>query len=147
MPNRFAVLLSALAVAALVAACGAAGPTGSPAGSPGTPVAVALEEFSITPNPASVAAGPVTFKITNSGTIEHELVVLGSTGLAPDQLPSDDGGVTIDEEEVGVAAEQEGVAAGSSATLNATLAAGSYVLICNIETHWQSGMRVAFTVH
>lgn len=148
MPMRFAALSVPLLVVAVVAGCEpAATPTGTPAGSPGTPVAVTLREFAIEPSPSNVAAGPVTFRITNSGTIEHEFVILGPTGLPVDQLPSDDGGQTVDEEEVGVVGEQEAIGAGTSATLNATLAAGNYVLICNIETHYTSGMRVAFTVH
>ena len=143
-------LVARLVVVVAIVGCGGAGgtvsPTGTPAGSPTASVAVTLGEFSVTPSPAGAAAGPVTFQVTNSGALEHEFVVLGPTELAPDQLPSADGGLTVDEAAVGVAAELEGIPAGSGATLDTPLSSGSYVLICNIETHWQSGMRAAFTV-
>ena len=143
--------VAGLAVAALLTSCGGTGlttvPSGTPAGSPGTPVAVTLREFTVDANPNTVAAGPVTFQIANSGAIEHSFVVVGPTGLGADGLPSDDGGQTVDVEEVGEKGEVGAIAAGSSATLNATLAAGNYVLICNIASHYSAGMRVALTVH
>ena len=149
-----AIALSLLVSLALVGCGGTPAttkPTGTPAGTPsasgGTVVQVTEQEFSITPNPTSVAAGTVSFNVKNNGTLEHEFLVLGPTGLPPEGLPSDDGGNTVDEEEVGVVAEDEGVPAGTSTTVTANLAAGNYVLICNIATHWSSGMRVAFTVH
>ncbi len=150
MSKRPVVPVIRFAIAALLASCGGAGvtvgPSASLAESPGTPVAVTLHEFSIEANPNTVEAGAVTFQIANSGTIEHSFVIAGPTGLGPDQLPSDDGGQTVDVEEVGEKGELSGIGAGSSTTLNATLAAGRYVLICNIASHYSSGMRVAFTV-
>jgi uncharacterized cupredoxin-like copper-binding protein len=149
--GRFSPSIVPLAIAALVASCGGAGvttgPSGTPAGSPGTPVAITLREFAVDANPGSVTAGPVTFQIANSGAIEHSFVIVGPTGLGADGLPSDDGGQTVDVEEVGEKGELDAIAAGSSVTLNATLPAGNYVLICNIASHYSSGMRVAFSVH
>lgn len=151
MSKRLAASIAWLGIAALLASCGGAGvtvePSGTPAGSAGNPVAVFLRDFAIDANPSSVAAGPVTFQIANTGAIQHSFFIVGPTGLQADQLPSDDGGQTVDVEEVGEKGELSGIGAGSAATLNATLAAGNYVLICNISTHYSSGMRIAFTVH
>jgi uncharacterized cupredoxin-like copper-binding protein len=149
MPHRRTALAVSLLTLGLLGGCGgpAATPTGTPAGSAGTPVAVTLTEFAVAVTPNSVAAGPITFAVANSGTIEHELVVVGPTGLGVDQLPSDNAGDTVDVEEVGDKGKVDKIAAGSTATLKVTLPAGSYVLICNIATHYDSGMRVAFTVH
>ena len=77
------------------------------------------------------------------------------TDLAPDALPTaQDGSVDETGEGVELIDELEDIAVGDTPTLTADLAAGNYVFICNIveqeggETisHYQQGMRVAFTV-
>ena len=59
---------------------------------------------------------------------------------------NDDG--TVDEEAKGVTHidEVEDVAACSAASLDVSLKAGSYVIICNLPGHYASGMHTAFTV-
>jgi uncharacterized cupredoxin-like copper-binding protein len=127
----------------LVAGCSAGGGT----------VKVTLAEFSVTPDKTEIAAGSVTFEVTNNGPDDvHEVVVI-QTDLAPGALPVDSTG-TVDEAGGGmeVKGEIEDIAVGSSETLTLELAAGSYVLICNIytesehEAHYSEGMRAAFTV-
>ena len=73
--------------------------------------------------------------------------------LAPDALPTaEDGSVDEAGEGVELQDEIEDIAVGDTQSVTIDLAAGDYVLICNIydeaeqEAHYQEGMRVAFTV-
>lgn len=114
---------------------------------------VKLQEYAIIPGAASATAGTVTFDVTNAGPDDvHEFVVV-KTDLAPDALPTNKDG-TVDEEAAGLEpqGEVEDVAVGDTQSLTLDLSAGNYVFICNIyeddthESHYQEGMRVAFTV-
>jgi uncharacterized cupredoxin-like copper-binding protein len=135
--------LAAVGGLVLMPACGGGGET----------VDVTLQEFAVGVDPASVSAGEVTFSVTNDGPDDvHEFVVI-QTDLGPTELPTDENGAV---EETGegmeVIDEIEDMEVGASEDLTVDLEAGSYVLICNIwdedeqESHYQEGMRVAFTV-
>lgn len=108
-------------------------------------VNVELNEWSVTPDVSSVTAGDIDFVATNTGAIDHELVVL-KTDLAADALPVADG--KVDEHGAGVEeiGEIEEFAAGATESATFTLTPGSYVLICNIAGHYEAGMYTAFTV-
>jgi len=119
----------------------------------GGDVAITLQEFAVAAQPSSVAAGEVTFDVTNAGPDDtHEFVVI-QTDLAPDELPTDETGA-VDEEGEGMVAvdEIEDIEVGANPTLTVDLEAGNYVLICNIydedeqESHYQEGMRTALVV-
>ena len=58
--------------------------------------------FSVTVDPASTPAGSVTFNVTNTGTIIHNLRVIKSDE-APDALPMTSDGFYVDEEQVEIA--------------------------------------------
>ena len=109
----------------------------------------------MTPAQASAPAGQVTFQAKNTGPEdEHELVVL-KTDLDPGDLPTKSDG-SVNEEGKGLEAvgEIEEFKVGKTQSKAFDLAAGSYVLICNVvekdegktEAHYQLGMRTAFTV-
>jgi len=136
-PVRVAVWL---AVAATLAACGGGGGGGGDGG-----VAATLADYSISLDPSSVAAGSVSFDITNDGPQTHEFVVF-KTDLAPDALPVSDGLVEEESPDLELIGEVEDIAAGATATLEENLDAGSYVVICNIVTHYELGMRTELTV-
>ncbi len=97
--------------------------------------------------PDSVAAGDVTFTVQNTGTIDHEVVVL-KTETGFDELavgkPEPD---KIDESasvgESGDPAVKPGET--RSFTIKA-MTSGKYVLVCNIAKHYAMGMRAPFTV-
>jgi mono/diheme cytochrome c family protein/uncharacterized cupredoxin-like copper-binding protein len=127
---------------------GTAGPTPTPL--PGaTKVAVSLNDspFQVKPDASSAPAGPVEFDVKNDGAGPHNFRVI-QTDLAPDKLPLT--GSQVDENQLGsaVVARSAGnfIAAGATDTVAAQLAPGNYVLICNVPTHYSSGMHVAFTV-
>lgn len=137
-----ALVLSVIGLV-FIAGCAAGGGT----------VKVKLQEFAIVPDKAEITAGKVTFEVTNDGPADvHEFVVI-KTDLAPGDLPVDETG-TVDEtgEGMEVKGEIEDVAVGASESVPLDLAAGKYVLICNIysedekESHYKEGMRIAFTV-
>jgi uncharacterized cupredoxin-like copper-binding protein len=128
-------------------------PACSDDGGDASTVDVTLQEFAVVPGSSSAPAGSVTFNVTNDGPEdEHEFVVI-RTDLSPVDLPTVEDG-SVDEEGEGLEPvnEIEGIPVGETQTLTVDLDAGSYVLICNIydedeqESHYQEGMRVAFTV-
>ena len=156
-PRMGARRLSGAAAVAAFALAGCAASSGSPSqeagGGDATTIDVALQEWSVTPSAASVAAGDVTFVITNDGPNDvHEFVVL-KTDLDPGELPTDDhGAVSEDGEGIEVIDEIEDIPVGETQELSVSLDAGNYVLLCNIydegedEAHYQMGMRTAFEV-
>jgi uncharacterized cupredoxin-like copper-binding protein len=116
-------------------------------------VDVTVQEFAVIPAESSVGSGEITFKVNNKGPDDtHEFVVI-KTDLAPDALPTDENGA-VDEagEGIEVIDEIEDIAVGQTPSVTVDLAAGSYVLICNVfdeeeqEAHYTMGMHTAFTV-
>ena len=103
--------------------------------------------------PASVPAGKVEFVVKNTGTIQHELIVLKST-TPFDQLPIVDAGdppapVSSGANKVSEATsvgESGNVDVGKTKSVTLDLKTGSYVLVCNIAQHYGLGMRAAFSV-
>ncbi|HEX9737612.1 MAG TPA: hypothetical protein VGA91_00125 [Candidatus Limnocylindria bacterium] len=118
-----------------------------------TTVNVSLQEWAVVPDETSVPAGEITFSVTNDGPNDvHEFVIL-RTDLDPGDLPVDEhGAVTEAGEGIEVIDEIEDIPVGETQEVSADLAAGSYVLLCNIysadedEAHYAEGMRIAFTV-
>jgi uncharacterized cupredoxin-like copper-binding protein len=118
----------------------------------GTTVNVTEKEFTVTPDVVTAAAGCVTFHVSNTGNDTHEFLVI-KTDLAEDALPTESDG-SYEENGPGTELLDEisEIAPGASADLTLNLAAGKYVLICNMvdldeaEVHYQLGMHAAFTV-
>jgi uncharacterized cupredoxin-like copper-binding protein len=113
----------------------------------GTPVNVLLEDFTLRRDVDVVPAGTVRFRILNQGPTTHELSVI-RTDRAPDKLPLQRDGLTINEDAPGMdfLDEAEGLDIGDRRTLVLHLPAGNYVLYCNMEGHYLGGMHAAFTV-
>jgi uncharacterized cupredoxin-like copper-binding protein len=132
------------------AAAPASQPPASSGGGGGTSVTAKLTEFKIELDPTTAPGGPVTFELTNSGTVVHEFVVF-KTDLAADKLPLAADGATVDEAGAGASLtlvdEVEDIAVGATASLAVDLPAGHYVAICNVPAHYTSGMRTEFTTN
>ena len=113
----------------------------------GTPVNVLLEDFKVRQDAAAVPAGTVSFRIRNQGPTTHEFIVV-RTDRAPDELPLQGDGLTVNEEAPGIELldEVEGLDIDDRQTLVLDLAAGNYILYCNLEGHYLGGMHAAFTV-
>ncbi len=120
-------------------------PTATEPAASETTVDVSLSEFVVDLSTDTASAGTFTFNVTSDGAIFHNFRVI-ATDLAPDALPTDDATFSVDEEQLDVVASSEDLDPGEQDTLTVDLAAGSYVLICNIPTHYQGGMTAAFTV-
>ncbi len=82
----------------------------------------------------------MTFKVKNSASIEHELVVI-KTNTPAAKLKVKNGEAS----EAGSVGEVE-LGGGSSKTLKLNLKKGHYVLICNVKGHYMAGMHKDFTV-
>ena len=126
--------LAALSVT-LLAACSTAN----------APVTVGLKTFGLTLSTTTVKAGDVTFNATNNAPdIQHEMILIKSDVPADQLKIATDG--RIDEEAVEKVDEVSELDPGKSGTLTVKLAAGHYVLFCNIVGHYAQGMRADFTV-
>ena len=118
-------------------------------------VVLTLGEFTIKPSSPQAKAGLVSFKAENAGAEEHEVVIV--KGEKAEALPTDADGA-LDEEKLPEGAligEIEGFPGGQVCSGTFNLAAGKYVLLCNIvetepngekEAHFKEGMHAPFTV-
>jgi len=139
------------------------GVTVTTAAASGTKVAVTVSDtkgldapMTMTVDPATVPAGDVTFSVKNTGTIDHEMIVV-KTDTPFDQIPIDNAGdppapVTTGADKVsedGSVGEtgDPNVKPGETRTFTVKdMKAGKYVLLCNIAKHYGLQMRIAFTV-
>jgi uncharacterized cupredoxin-like copper-binding protein len=99
-------------------------PAATPVASGANTVDVTLTEFTID-MPATVAAGEVTFIVTNTGSVEHNFEVEGQ-GI---------------EEEF-----EENLQPGETGELTLTLEPGTYEVYCPVGDHAEQGMEIELTV-
>jgi uncharacterized cupredoxin-like copper-binding protein len=102
---------------------------------------VTEKEWGVTPLPAKVKAGKVTFSVKNTGHLSHEFLVIKTTKAA-NKLPTK-GAVAVVTGQVGKIAQFK---PGVTKTLTLTLKPGHYVLICNLPAHYKAGQFANFTV-
>lgn len=102
---------------------------------------VTLRDGRIALNQTTLPEGEVTINVTNSGTIDHMVVILKTDA---ERLDIDPHTFMVPEE--GLVGEIENIPAGKSASLKLDLTAGRYLIICNKPTHYTSGMHISFTV-
>ena len=127
--NLFALLILSLGV--LLAGCG---------GPKTAELSVSMSEFSFSPSSVSVPAGAeVTLNLTNSGTIEHNWVLLDAGYEASAPFDADDQAEVVAETKVAAGETQ-------SFSFTAPSAAGSYQVVCSIPGHLEAGMKASFTV-
>jgi uncharacterized cupredoxin-like copper-binding protein len=135
-----------IALAGSLAACGA---RSAPATSrPATTVGIVLQDFKIVPGATRVAAGQVTFDVSNHGPATHEFNV-DRTNLAADSLPIDSTGLQLDSasSQLQHQGSIESLDLGASRRLSLDLKPGHYVFYCNLPGHYLSGMRVSLDVY
>ena len=107
-------------------------------------VTVDMKEYAITLSVATIKAGTIKFGIRNNGTMVHDFDVY-KTDLPLDKLPVDGGSAKVKMD--GLVKQMINIAANRSTTLSADLAAGRYVIICNVAGHYQLGMRAELQVN
>jgi uncharacterized cupredoxin-like copper-binding protein len=116
---------------------------------PTGPVAVSLDQWSITPQTSTVAAGPVTFDVSNDGSITHEFVVMRTDTPAADfHIGSFEGEKPrVNEDTVGTNVGETGdMEAATTKSVTIDLKPGHYVFMCNLPAHYGLGMHTDFTV-
>ena len=96
---------------------------------------------------STVAAGPVSLRVHNSGALTHELLVLP---LGPNQYPGqraigadgrvDESGSLAEASRTCGADAGDGITAGAMAWTTTSLAPGRYELECNVAGHYGAGM-------
>jgi uncharacterized cupredoxin-like copper-binding protein len=98
-------------------------------------------------SPVSATSGDVTFTVKNTGTIDHEVVVL-KTDTAFDQLKvGDTEADKVDESSSVGETGDPALKPGETRTFTVSaMAAANYALVCNIAKHYGLGMRTAFKV-
>ena len=102
---------------------------------------------------ATAPHGTVSFLVTNSGSINHEMVVLPlPTSRAVGARPIGRGarieetGSLGEASKTGGAGAGEGIVPGASGWVTVTLAPGQYELVCNLAGHYTAGMYTQLTV-
>jgi len=106
-------------------------------------VAVHMQDYRVILSVPTVKAGTVKFGIKNEGGMEHSFELI-RTDLPFDKIPT-----TADAKakEDGLIKQVKSIAVGKVSVVSADLAAGKYVVICNVAGHYQLGMRAALTVN
>jgi uncharacterized cupredoxin-like copper-binding protein len=112
----------------------------APAASLAHASAVTLSEFNVAPKPTQLASGPVTFNVSNGGTVKHEFVVIKTSKPASDLLKNGRA------DETGNVGEIGGLDPGQTKTLKLDLTAAHYALICNLPGHYAAGQYADLTV-
>ncbi len=144
----------------VIACGGGTSDSGSSSSGSSSTVAISMDDqggtYTMVPSPTSIAAGSVTFDISNVGLIAHEfkVVKLNDAGMAADltDLPTEGGLISESGNMVdGVGTVlgsllEADLPAGGEDELTLTLEAGEYMLLCNVATHYQLGMWSEFTV-
>jgi uncharacterized cupredoxin-like copper-binding protein len=105
-------------------------------------VAVHMQDYKVILSVPTVKAGTVKFGIKNEGSMEHSFELI-RTDLPFDKLPT-----TADAKakEDGLIKQVKSLPVGKVSVVSADLAAGKYVVICNVAGHYQLGMRAALEV-
>jgi uncharacterized cupredoxin-like copper-binding protein len=145
--GRALILVPAvIALAGSLAGCSAR--SAPAAARPPTTVGIVLQDFKIVPGATRVAAGRVSFAVSNNGPATHELNV-DRTNLAADSLPIDSTGLQLDSAspELQHQGSVESLDLGASRRLSLDLKPGHYVFYCNLPGHYLSGMRVSLDVY
>jgi plastocyanin len=123
----FAAMIAAVAIFGREPAEASGAKEGAPAPAASKPIDVTEVEFAIKLPPISkLAAGKVTFDVKNAGKIPHDLVISGGQASGQTKTPL--------------------IQPGQSATITATLAAGSYTLFCSVPGHKAAGMVAKLSV-
>lgn len=144
--NRIVVIPAVLAMSVGASACGSddddAGDESEPQS---TEISGSVAEWSVAVDATSAPAGDVSFTIDNEGTIGHEFLIV-KTDIAPGEIPVDGDHFPEDAEGIEVIDEIGEYPAGTTETLDVTLDAGTYQLVCNLPTHYGNGMFTGFEV-
>jgi uncharacterized cupredoxin-like copper-binding protein len=106
----------------------------------------------LTPSPSSIAAGRITFVVTNYGALNHEFLMLPTPADGIGTRPVAGNGKIDETSSLGEASTScgegpgNGIATGSKSWVTLTLRPGRYELLCDVQWHYADGMYASFTV-
>jgi uncharacterized cupredoxin-like copper-binding protein len=107
---------------------------------------------SVLASPDIVARGTVTFVATNTGALNHELLVLPAPTDGVGTRPVRANGKIDESTSLGEASTScgqgtgGGVSPGTTSWVTLHLAPGNYELLCDVRWHYANGMFAGFTV-
>lgn len=102
--------------------------------------------FQIHMSQDTARAGPITFHVVNGADdMLHEFIII-QTDASAAELPTDEMTGRVKEEAVTIIAAAEDIPPSNSRDITVNLAAGHYVMVCNLPGHYLQGMRIDFTV-
>jgi uncharacterized cupredoxin-like copper-binding protein len=138
MSQQGAMYSAGMASSAGMGRAGAAGSsTSGVAAAPAGAVRATMGEMWIRSSTSSHKAGKVTFAVSNQGQMVHWFAIAKAPiKIDPSGTPAASG----------IIAKSAELSPGASAILTATLAPGSYQLVCLMPGHYAAGQHVAFTV-
>jgi len=111
-----------------------------------SPGPVNLSDFKVQAAATTVAAGTVTFQITNTGTVQHELLVFRSD-LPPSAYPLKDGNIDEEAPNITKVSDGDNIDPGATQTRTVDLTQpGTYLFVCNLPGHFMAGMYQVITV-
>jgi uncharacterized cupredoxin-like copper-binding protein len=131
---------------------------------PGTTVAVRVTDASdmmmsqapmratLVVSPSSVRAGQISFVVTNTGALAHELVILPLPADGPGTRPVGTDGRIDESQSLGEVSRScgagtgDGISPGATGWNTVTLKAGRYELVCDQPWHYAAGMFDVLTV-
>jgi uncharacterized cupredoxin-like copper-binding protein len=108
-------------------------------GEAGGPMTISLDH-------ATVPAGEVTFMVHNDAMSEEHEMVLVKLKSADETVPVNAAKHRVDETKLKSLGEVADLKAGKDGQLKVKLAAGNYLLLCNIKGHYEAGMKAKLTV-
>ena len=131
----------------LLSACTSAAPTPTPKAptANNAVVTITMDEWHMKPSLTTVPAGKVSIIDIDTGTLDHEAVLLKSTKAANSLVVKSETG-KVDESAAGENVGELEVEAGATAATTFELAPGHYVVICNVKDHYKNGMYFDLTV-
>ncbi len=102
--------------------------------------------------PSTVAAGQISFVVSNGGALVHEMVVVPLASDGPGTRPTGTDGKIDESQSLGEASRScasstgDGIAPGSVGWTTMTLKPGRYELVCDEPWHYAAGMFAVLTV-
>ena len=126
---------------------------GGPMGAPMMGGAARTTMMQVLVTPSTAPAGTVSLRVTNTGVMTHELVVLplpdgqavGDRAVGTDGRVDETGSLGEVSRTCG-AGSGDGLASGSAGWTSLQLTAGRYELVCNLTGHYAAGMFALLTV-
>jgi uncharacterized cupredoxin-like copper-binding protein len=102
--------------------------------------------MTLTLDQTTVRAGPAVFNVKNdAATEEHEMVVVRLKS-ADQKIPLNKAKHRVNENKLKSIGEVSGLKPGAAGRLKVDLKPGTYLLICNIKSHYEAGMFAKLVV-